>query len=458
MKSNKKIVLAIVIAALLILVLLIVSLYKQLKDKKVMNQTPYDMHNAYLENRSANGESANDAYAVVVDNMNEYMTVSSIIEKFNQHILYLNGTAEDLDLILSGDEESKALAEYRQNGIKFFNDILANNYKTSYSVDGEYIMKALVPYSKKSYSITDMYVVKDSDYINTYFVYGKYENEEYNFIVVLDRYNHTYAVYLNNYVVDAKYSKDNTSTMKTLNIESITANNNNGFQYKNITSEQAINVYYDEYIELLKNNKQAAYSKLDSEYAKKRFGSIEKFNAYVNTLNYSQSKLYNFTTTQVNGYTEYVCKDMAGFTIIFKVTGVMKYTAMLDSYTTNVVAYENEYKNANEDRKIELSVNRFFEALNCKDYEAAYGFLNSNFKQEQFRSVEDLEKYVKDYWFNINSFTYKSMATDSSETVTVYGTISNYETEGSYDSVFIDKTFYMKLGKSYNDFEISFGK
>ena len=105
MKSNKKIVLAIVIAALLILVLLIVSLYKQLKDKKVMNQTPYDMHNAYLENRRANGESANDAYAVVVDNMNEYMTVSSIIEKFNQHILYLNGTAEDLDLILVDAEK-----------------------------------------------------------------------------------------------------------------------------------------------------------------------------------------------------------------------------------------------------------------------------------------------------------------------------------------------------------------
>jgi len=159
-----------------------------------------------------------------------------------------------------------------------------------------------------------------------------------------------------------------------------------------------------------------------------------------------------------NGYTEYVCKDELGNNFIFKVTNAMKYTVLLDSYTASVLAYTNEYASASNARKVELSFNRFIESINNKDYESAYSFLNSTYKQSQFPTVEDFKNYLTSTWFNVNSFSYETMEINSAGTFIVYGTIHDYEAQGSFDSGFINKTFYIKLGSNYNNFEVSFGK
>ena len=69
-----------------------------------------------------------------------------------------------------------------------------------------------------------------------------------------------------------------------------------------------------------------------------------------------------------------------------------------------------------------------------------------------------LKNIIKSTWFNVNQFGYKSVNVDDDGTYTVYGTIKDYESVGSYDAGRINKTFYVKLGSNYNQFEVSFTK
>ena len=457
MNINKRSIIAIIIFLLILLVVILI--FGKKDDKNSYDETPVDEYAEYQKNREAEGKSANDAIAQIVEDMNEYTTIQGIIEKFNENVRYLNATAADLDLVVTPDQEASVVSEYKKIGLKYIEDVLAPNYKEKYSVDQTYISKMLTPYAKKKYTISNIFVVYDSEYINTYFVYGNYEGMQYNFIIVLDRYRNTYQMYLNNYFNEQGYSSKDYKTMKTLNITSVEANDNNSFQYKNIEKQQTIGTYYDEFLKTARNNPDQAYNMLDSEYRSKRFETKEEFTQYISGLpKDSMSKMATYTTTNAEGYTEYVCKDLLGNIFVFKVTGAMKYTVMLDTYTVNVLAYQNEYSEADTSKKAELRINIFFECINNKDYEKAYNYLNTTFRNTEFGSVEEFKKYVQTNWFSVNSFTAQNIETGVNGTYSVYGTVSDYADEGSFNAGFVNKTFYIVLGNSYSDFQVSFGK
>lgn len=457
MKFDKKKIIALII--FLLLLLIVILIYGKKDDKNKSNETPVDEYSAYYKNREAEGKSSKDAVAQEVESMNEYITIQGIINKFNQNVLYLNATAADLDLIITKDQEASALAEYKEQGLKYIENVLAPNYKEKYSVNQTYINNLLSKYAKQNYIINDMYALYDSEYINTYFVYGNYGQEEFNFIVILDRYTNSYSLYLNNYVQEQGYSASNKDSMKTLNISKVDSNENNSFQYKNVEREQVASIYYDEFLKIARSNPSAAYTMLDSEYKEKRFKNLDDFSKYISILpTNAKSKIATYTITEGNGYTEYLCKDMLGNNFIFKVTGAMKYTVILDTYTVDVLAYKNEYDKAEAEKKVELCLNRFFEAINNQDYEKAYGYLNKTFREKEFSSLEEFSKYVKENWFNVNSFIYQSKELSTNGTYSVYGIIQNYEDEGSFNAGLVNKTFYIKLGSNYNSFEVSFGK
>ena len=456
MKINKRSIIAMII---FLLILLVVILVYGKKDDKSSNETPVDEYAEYQKNREREGQSANDAVAQIVEDLNEYTTIQGIIEQFNENVKYLNATAADLDLIVNPGEEASVVAEYKQKGLKYIENVLAPNYKEKYSVNQTYISNLLSQYAKKKYTISNIYVVYDSEYINTYFVYGNYEGMQFNFVIVLDRYRNTYQMYLNNYFTEQGYSSKDIKTMKTLNVTSVEANDNNSFQYKNVEKEQTIGTYYDEFIKTVRNNPDQAYNMLDSEYRSKRFKSKEEFSKYIAGLpTDTMSKMATYTTTNGNGYTEYVCKDLLGNIFIFKVAGAMKYSVILDTYTVNILAYQNEYSGADTSKKAELSLNRFFECINNKNYEKAYSYLNASFRDKEFGSVEAFKNYVQSNWFSVNKFSIGNIDEGVNGTYSAYGTLSDYADEGSFNAGAINKTFYIRLGSSYSDFEVSFGK
>ena len=53
---------------------------------------------------------------------------------------------------------------------------------------------------------------------------------------------------------------------------------------------------------------------------------------------------------------------------------------MLDSYTINTPRFLEEYQKSNEQEKVELTINKVFEALNNKDFKYIYGKLDENYK------------------------------------------------------------------------------
>lgn len=463
MNINKKDFIITLSVTLIITLIVLFIILLDINKKKVNNNniadTRIDYYNQYQQQRYNEGATANDAVASLESNDNKYFTVKGIIDSFNVNVSYLNSSVSDLGLIVSKEEEATALEEYKQEGLKNITNMLASNYKTKYSINNESLYELLKNYSGKYYQITDMYVVEDSRYINTYYIYGKYSNEEFNYIVILDKNNYTFEIYLNDYFSEGNYSKDDISTMKTLNIEKIEENENNTFQYKDINKDEIVEMYYEEYLKQMKSNIQYAYNLLDSEYKSIRFPTEESFKNYINNvIKLSDTrKVVTYKIKNCDKYMEYVCQDNYGNIFIFKVTGVMKYTVILDTYTVPIKSYDQEYSNADDAKKAQLCLNRFFEAINNKDYEKAYSFLNVSYKESNFKTVKEFEEYIKTNWFEYNSFVYSNVKQDE-QYYLLDGNIANTISYESINSKLIQKTFIVKTGNSIKNFQISFKK
>lgn len=455
--SVKKIIIVVLILLLILIALLLFVLSNNKNRSK--NEILVDYYNTYNSQRASQGLTADDAKAKLVESNNEYYTVKGILDNFGTYINYLNPSVKDLDLIVSPDEEAEVLQEYKEKGIEAINNILANNYKKKYSINEDNIEQMLKPYAKLSYYIEDMYVVKDSEYINTYFVYGKYAENDFNYIVILDRYNNTYELYLSNYVSDGNYSRDNINTMKTLHVESIASNNNNKFTYKEVNKDSIAKEYFKSYMYLLEHDTQKAYDMLDETYREKRFNSIENFENYVKEIIIQdyQRQMVSYNSKQCDSCTEYVCQDNFGSNYIFKVNGVMKYTVMLDSYTVPVALYDDEYNSSSNEKKAQLSLNRFFECINNGDYAKAYNYLNSTYRANNFPTYASFEEYIKSNWYSINSFSYTNIV-NSGDVYSVEGVVNDYKTMGGYNSESFSKVFVVKLGSDIRNFELSFAK
>ena len=446
------------VIVILIMLLIVFTMFNKKSKNEINNTEPRtDYYNEYQQQRATEGVTADDAVASLVNSANNYYTVKAIIDKFNTYVSYLNSSASDLGLIVSKQEEKKALEEYKQDGLKYINDVLANNYKTKYSVNNDYIYNNLKNFAGVKYKIDKMYIVEDSKYINTYFVYGKYSNIDFNFIVILDRYNYTFEIYLNNYFKDGGYNSEELSTMKTLHIEKIEKNESNTFQFKNINQQALANTYYDDFFYEKKKNPELAYSKLDSDYKNSKFKTLDDFKKYIQMYTNANKRLGKYKMIKYDSYTELICQDTFGAVWIFKIKGVMNCTILLDSYTIPVKEYEDEYQNAKEEKKAQLCLNRFFEALNNQDYEVAYKFFNDTYKENNFKTLDDFKSYVQNNWFTYNLLDYSGAEYDNNYYI-ISGTISDFQNEGSYTAKHIKKNFTIKLGNGITDFEMSFEK
>lgn len=463
MRNNRKIIIIIVIIILLllsILALILINYKKDSNDNQNFVETPFNMYEAYEKQRSKEGITADDAKAYLEDNASEYYTVEGIIKSFNTYALYLTGTAKDLNLIVNQDNEKQVLDQYRKKGYEYINDVLAKNYKSTYSVDNQYIYEYVTKNIGKKYTITDMYAVNDSDMINTYFVYGTYGNNQFNYIIILDKYNYTFEIYLSNYLSDNSIIKTDSSTMKTQHISSIEKSNFNTFSYKNIEEEQMIRTYYDEYTEIMKSNPEKAYNLLNSEYREKRFDNIDEFKEYTNIRANStmDRRLSSYSINKIGNYTEITCKDNMEGNITFRVTSVMKYNVILDSYTMNITLFEKEYnEEQNNSYKAKMCFERFIECINGKDYKKAYLYLNDEYKERNFKTEQEFITYIEDNWFEINKYVYDTIQVSGQDYI-INGSLIDSRQFESYDAEFRNKSFVVRLGSNYNTFEISFEK
>lgn len=324
-----------------------------------------------------------------VENRSNYFIIKNIFDK------YVN---------IIGEEENNVL-----------NNMLSTQFKNQYGTYDSVNVPKLTNSSQYYRTTINEMLVTQID--NTNYVYivkancrvVNMDNSIFTItlMIEIDTVNELYYIYPEKYVNDNRYN--NLKSGDTINFSVEPINNNVANKYNKITktdSEMA-EEYFNDYKELLKYNQNEAYQKLNSNYAKSRFGSKDSFNKYLenNKSNIALMKINQYKLYNSDNYTDYICTDQYNNYYIFRQqNGIMRYTVFLDTYTIELDIFKEEYNNSKDDEsKLSIQLGKITQMLNNKDYNAIYNKLNETFRNNNYTNVSSLEEYLKNNIYNINS-------------------------------------------------------
>lgn len=387
---------------------------------------------------------------------NNYYIVKNSINKF--YTYYFNIYDLESDNYIIDEEVEASIENTQQQYANAIYDMLDTEYKNSMEITQDNILDKLPEINEVVVNINNMYVSQRTVNMSIYIAQGTIRERQSgnisNFIIMVkvDALNQTFSLFLQDYL-EAEY--DQIKVGEEINIETaetIEKNNNNQYDYQNITDETYSEDLINKYKEEILYNQQLAYEHLDDEYKNKKFGSFENFQSYAqervreNVL----LELDRYQKTTENGYTQYVCIDQNGNYYIFRETTVMDYKLILDTYTIDLPEFIEQYNNADENTKVQLNLQKIFEALNRKDYEYIYSKLDETYKANNFDTQEKFEEYISNTFFENNAFGYSSYQKN--------GDVYIYEvtiTNASDTTQTIEKQFVVKLLEG-TDFVMSF--
>lgn len=361
-----------------------------------------------------------------------------------------------------------------KNKTSIFN-ILSKEYLNKNNISEENILEHVEKIKdNQKYYATKIYEVQSNMSYRMYFIYGYIVNNETrqtgkkvekNYIVCVDYATNTYELapygkLLNEYF---DFQKDDIEVNENVDLSKISStiyeNQYNKVQHANIDEKYAAEFYLNLYIENAIYYPEDAYNSLDDEFKEKRFGNFEKYKDYMNDIKdvLEVSKLNKTKVIEREGYKEYICLDNYGKYYRFKEYGAMNYKVLLDTYTKELPELAENYKNANDEKKVALCVNTFFAMLNNHDYVSAYNKLDSGFKSNYFKTEKEFKKYVKEHFYDNNkSEVAKVKEVDGLYTIDVsYYNANTYVVSRFYTPEEKKKTFIVKLLDD-NNFVMSF--
>lgn len=285
-----------------------------------------------------------------------------------------------------------------------------------------------------SLKIKDMYAV-DNENGTTYFMELKLSNSTYYILLLSDFKNDTFAIYNLSYDQYRNIINEGGEANYTQYIE-VPKNEFNKIQHVNLSKSEIAEKYLDSYIQNARYDTEEAYNSLNEEYKKKRFGSYQNYVAYLSEENkarqlasldhnsireqeefsseeeyvdyinsLSQASIQRYDTYSKDGKEYYIVLDSYHNFYIFETTSVMNYKLYLDSYTIGLEYFENQYdeKGKTRDEKIQINIEKIFEALNNKDYEYVYHKIDEKVRTETFKNYETFANYMQRGLFNNNS-------------------------------------------------------
>lgn len=294
--------------------------------------------------------------------------------------------------------------------------------------------------------------------VEGYAVYGKLKNLSTNnqdikyryYIVKIDKNNNTFCIYPVN---NEKYKNIDEITVKN-NTEEIAKNTINTFIYSDINESEMATKYFENYKENMLDNYEYAYELLDKKYREKRFGSIEGYKKYIdeNIKVLKGINIRNYLVNNYGDYKEYVCKDQHDNVYIFKETAIMQYTCMLDTYTIPTTKFKETYNSSDDQYKIQMNIDKFFQMINRQDYKTSYSCLAESYKNNYFKTEEEFAEYVKENFFTYNKVSYEKCEQKGSGLYVFEIELSDL-TEENTDTKKV--TIIMQLNDNL-DFEMSF--
>ena len=288
MKKIIKILVCLVIICAIIVTLIMILKDKQQGTDKIRIEDKFESNDTY----QADNERIKE-----LDNRNKYFAVKKIMEKYIYYIQEMKGIVnsqkyDDTDIM--------------EDGINHLYDILDEEYISEFNVNKSNIQNKIKEYQNYDFEIKKIYMFEKSSNINIYFVYLKLDNDTLNFLIKTDSKNMTFSVFLGDYMENNKY--DYNMNVKDIKIsdKSIEKNDNNQFQYENISDELMATTYISDIKEKILTNPQVLYENyMEDNYKNERFGSLETFEKYIND---NKNELESIETTKylVNKYDDYI--------------------------------------------------------------------------------------------------------------------------------------------------------
>ena len=113
----------------------------------------------------------------------------------------------------------------------------------------------------------------------------------------------------------------------------------NEINYLYISTEDVIRKYFNDYKNILINNKEEAYNLLNKDYREKRFNNYDNFLSYLdnNVTEYTYSLgIDRYSVSSINGKKVYNVIANNKNQFIFKENSIMNYEVYLDDYTVEI--------------------------------------------------------------------------------------------------------------------------
>ncbi len=438
-----------IIFVIIIIIILISALL-------VIKYLPTNQQNEIVNNDSDDDVTSGDLYdydnaktETLTDEASFY-TVSNCVSKYldmlNKESLNYYEPNENREYVKVVDDNAIA-----QKII----DILDKNYITKNNITTKNLFSFVEEVTTNEIFIPLKMNILPGRTTEKYAVYGYTQSIENKFIrniyiiVTLDVKNNTFSI---EPLLKSSYKDIDEIKLSNENVE-IEKNNNNTYTYEKINRLNVINKYLDSFKNMMLSNSSLAYEYLEENYKNAKFGNYNNFKQWIadNKEKLNSTALSGYSTTIKDDYTQYVCTDRYGRYFIFQEVAPMQYKVILDTYTIDLPEFVEKYNNSKEEEKVLLNIQKFLEAINNADYEYAYNKLDETYKANNFKTLEDFEKYIKENFYEQNKATAKNA--EKQDDIYLYTVTISDASEKSEET--ITKTFVMQL-KEGTDFVMSF--
>ena len=413
-KKTNKIIAAMIILVVFIIIIILSIIYFNSRST-INEQTGTD--------RTSPEEINVNKSVVECEVANEYFVVKDIVNKYYKYSGDLDIKADNIEVYrqaINEEEMKKYKEEKAKERKEIANEMLYNMLNSTYikefDIKKDDLKKKFSIGNNEEIVIRKMYKIESSENVSTFLVNGiiiENENnkiEKYNIAVSLDMFHNTFSIFPEEYLKKYDYDDVNVGESIDITIDSIESNNYNEFEYKTFIDDSEIaKDYFNNYRYNMIYDVSYAYNMLDKEYREKRFGSLDGYKAYIQE-NYDEIVkciISKYQVTEEDNQKEYICIDDYGNYYIFIQNNMSNYELQLDTYTIESKSFLNKYTNGDDQTKSGINVEKFFEALNRKDYQYIYNHLAESFRNNYFDSEERLKEYIQKNLFVYSKVDYK---------------------------------------------------
>ena len=321
------------------------------------------------------------------------------IENATHKYLYCNDIIEDLFDYISEKQE-------RVKNSEALISLLDEDYINEKNITQDNVLSILKDYKNiTSYFTKEIYKqeILEKQGINGNYLYikgiiRKDSKEQFIYMLIKEDFiNNTYSMSI---ITEEEFNLKGKENQEI----KIASNSYNKIKNKSFSDYNICKEYLNDYLNTVKTNIENGYAILDTEYKTKRFGSIERYSEYINSIKdrLSSTILKSYSIEREEGYIQYICVDQFGNYYIFTNEKVMNYTVILDTYTINLPPFTQKYNESNTMQKVGFNVQKCIEALNNKDYSYVYNKLDEEFKSNNYQTEEIFIKNIKENLFDNN--------------------------------------------------------